>query len=86
MKSGAWGPDLGGCVLVLQSCRLDRAAPLVMANKRNALGIRSCNLAPSEEPERMEGTEEEEEEELRLHPCLPQAEIASYSFIELALQ
>lgn len=41
--------------MVLQSCRLDCAAPLVMANKRNALGIRSGNLAPSEEPERMEG-------------------------------
>lgn len=71
------------CVLVLQSRRLDCAAPSVMANKRNALGIRSCHLAASEEPERMEGTEEEE---LRLHPCLPRAEIASYSFIELALQ
>lgn len=78
MKSGTWGPDLGGCGLVLQSC----AAPVAMANKRNILGIRSRNLAPSEKPERMEGTEEE----LRLHPCLPRAEIASDSFIELALQ
>lgn len=57
VNNGVRGPDLGGCVLVLQSCRLDCTAPYVMANKRNTLGIRSCNLAPSEEPERRKGTE-----------------------------